>query len=76
MDATQKAAELAKLTWTLKDGSTPMRRIYSTVKHLGSKLSYTEVEQLVNSQVKAGNILAEPHPFNHGEYFYSLPHKE
>jgi len=68
--------DLARMKWameTSKGGSTPLKRIYTTMRQLGSALSYAQVEKIVTEQVKAGEIVTSPHPFHENEYFYSLP---
>lgn len=52
-----RSFEVAKIRWTLEGSNSPMSRIYATCKHLGSKLSYSEIEQLVNSLVEEGVII-------------------
>lgn len=64
--------DLAKLKWTLEGGATPLPRIYSTVKHLGSKMNFDQIKQMVEAEVQSGLLRAQPHPFSEGEHFYSL----
>lgn len=72
----QESGDLARLRWTLESGSSPMKRICSTLKHLRSTLGNAEIERMVTEQVKAGQLIQEPHPLHEGEYFYRLPMKE
>lgn len=72
----KESGDLARLRWTLDGGSSPMKRICSTLKHLRSTLGNAEIEQMVSEQVKAGALIQDPHPFHEGEYFYRLPAKE
>ncbi len=67
--------EVARVKWALeasRGGSTPLQRIYSTLRKLGSTLTHAQVEELVQQQVTAGVVAKSPHPFNEGEFFYSL----
>ncbi len=66
------SGDLAKLIWTLESGSSPLQRIYSTVKHLGSKQSFQEVREMVDAEVKAGTLVTLSHPLREDEFFYSL----
>lgn len=72
----RESGDLARLKWTLEGGSSPMKRIYSTLKHLRSAMGVSDVEQMVKEQVKAGEVIAESHPLHEGEFFYSLPRIE
>lgn len=67
-----ESGDLARLKWTLEGGSSPMQRIYSTLKALRSQMTRYDVEQMVREQVKAGLLTTEPHPLHQGEYFYAL----
>lgn len=71
----EESGDLARLEWTLKTGSSPLKRIYSTLKHLRSRLSFQEVKQMVESEVAAGNVLTQPHPLHDDEFFYLLAHE-
>lgn len=68
----QESGDLARLKWTLEGGSSPIQRIYSTLKALRSQMTRSEVEQMVEDEVKSGMLIALPHPFREGEFFYSL----
>lgn len=64
--------DLERLKWTLKDGNSPMQRIYSTLKALYSQMTYGAVEAMVADQVDKGLLTTSEHPFHKGEYFYGL----
>lgn len=64
--------DVAKILWILKDGATPMKRIYSTAKHLGSKKGVDDLANLVEKLVKDGILTTQPHPFTHNQFFYSI----
>lgn len=60
-----------RILWTLDIGQTPMRRIYSTLKHLHSKLSFSETEALVEKMVSEGVLVELSHPVNPKTPFYA-----
>ena len=64
--------DTAKILWTLKDGPTPMKRIYSTAKHLGSKKGVDEMAKLVENLVASGVLVTQPHPFTPNQFFYLI----
>lgn len=72
-------AEMAKMKWALetsKGGSTPLKRIYSTMRQLGSSLNFKQVEEMVKQSVNDGLIRTSPHPLHENEFFYSLAAQE
>lgn len=65
------SGDLHRMLWVLEEGSAPMRRIFSTLKHLRSQLTYQQVDAMVAYYLKQGIIKAEPHPLHEGQFFYS-----
>lgn len=70
-----ESGDLSRLEWTLKDGATPLSRIYSTIRHLGSKMGIKDVELMINELVESGKLVKEAHPLRQNEYFFKLASK-
>lgn len=68
----QATGDLARLYWTLECGSAPLARIYATMRHLRSELGFSDVEKMVQVEVRKGTVTTIAHPLHEGQYFYSL----
>lgn len=67
-----ESGDLARLKWTLEGGSSPIQRIYSTLKSLRSQMTRSDVERMIEDQVRIGLLKKEPHPMRENESFYAL----
>ncbi len=67
-----ESGDKARLIWTLECGSAPSARIYATMKHLFSKLTVKQVEELISLCLRDGVITSSPHPIHPDKCFYAL----
>lgn len=62
----------ARLYWCLKVGSMSHKRIYATMSQLYSRLTMSQVAELIELHIDQGNLEVIPHPVSKAQNYYKL----